>query len=94
MTKPKVYKNNGSAALPVYPIRTVARLTGISEGSLRAWEARYGLIKPARTKGGHRLYSDNDVGRLNEIKRLLHADGLSMAGVQVIMSEKRKAGNG
>jgi MerR family transcriptional regulator, light-induced transcriptional regulator len=93
MTKPKVYRNNGSAALPVYPIRTVSRLTGVSEGSLRAWEARYGLIKPARTQGGHRLYSDNDVGRVNEIKRLLHGEGLSMAGIQVVMSKSEGARN-
>lgn len=94
MTKAKSYKNSGSAALPVYPIRTVARLSGISEGTLRAWEARYGLIKPARTKGGHRLFSKNDINRINEIKKLLHEDGLGMAGIQVVMADRREAGNG
>jgi len=80
--------------IPVYPIRTVSRLTGVGEGALRAWEVKYGVIYPARTKGGHRLYSESDVVRVREIKRLLHEDGLSMDGVISVLSGRRGAGNG
>ena len=39
----------------LFPIREVARLTGVNPVTLRAWERRYGLIQPTRTESGHRL---------------------------------------
>ena len=54
----------------LYPIREVARLTGVNPVTLRAWERRYGLIVPMRTESGHRLYSLTDIERVrNEIGR-------------------------
>ena len=44
-----------------YSIGEFARLCGINATTLRAWQRRYGLLKPLRTDGGHRLYSDDDV---------------------------------
>lgn len=44
-----------------YSIGEFARLSGITATTLRAWQRRYGLLKPQRTDGGHRLYSENDV---------------------------------
>lgn len=44
-----------------YSIGEFARLCGINATTLRAWQRRYGLLKPQRTDGGHRLYSDDDV---------------------------------
>ncbi|ROL78958.1 MerR family transcriptional regulator [Pseudomonas vranovensis] len=49
------------------PIREVTRLTGINPVTLRAWERRYGLIVPQRTGKGHRLYSQEDVQRIQQI---------------------------
>ncbi|HCS2430998.1 TPA: MerR family transcriptional regulator, partial [Shigella flexneri] len=37
--------------------------------TLRAWQRRYGLLKPQRTDGGHRLFNDADIDRIREIKR-------------------------
>lgn len=51
----------------LFPIREVARLTGVNPVTLRAWERRYGLIQPTRTESGHRLYSMNDVERVRSI---------------------------
>ncbi|MGE7991226.1 MerR family transcriptional regulator [Pseudomonas sp. NPDC089554] len=45
----------------LFPIREVARLTGVNPVTLRAWERRYGLIQPTRTDSGHRLYSQADI---------------------------------
>lgn len=56
---------------PRYRIGTVARLTGISSYALRAWERRYAVVKPDRSAGGDRLYSDADVARLKLIGELL-----------------------
>ncbi len=44
-----------------YSIGEFAQLCGITPTTLRAWQRRYGLLKPMRTGGGHRLYSDDDV---------------------------------
>ena len=54
-----------------YPIRTIAELTGIPSTTLRAWERRYGLLKPARTPKGHRLYSSEDIELVRKISSLL-----------------------
>lgn len=43
-------------------IKRAAELTGVPEHTLRAWERRYGLVAPARTDGGYRLY-DGQIGR-------------------------------
>ena len=49
-------------------MRVVTRRTGLSADLLRAWERRYEVVKPSRSEGGRRLYSDEDIERL----RLLH----------------------
>ncbi len=54
-----------------YPIRTISELTGVATTTLRAWERRYGLLKPERTAKGHRLYSSQDIELIKEIVRLL-----------------------
>ena len=45
-------------------IAAVARRTGVGEHTLRKWEQRYGVLRPTRTDGGQRRYSDEDVGRV------------------------------
>jgi len=52
-----------------YPLRAVIRRTGLSADVLRAWERRYGAIRPHRSQGGQRLYSDDDVERLVLLQR-------------------------
>ena len=59
-------------------MKAMARETGLKPDTLRAWERRYGLPQPARTSGGHRLYSQRDV----EIMKWLIArqeEGLSIS---------------
>ncbi len=51
----------------IYPIREVSRLTGVNAVTLRAWQRRYGLVQPARTEKGHRLYSEQDIRQIGEI---------------------------
>ena len=54
-----------------YPIRTVASLTGVLPVTLRAWERRYGLIRPSRTSTGHRLYTEAQVDQIHEVLALM-----------------------
>lgn len=56
---------------PSYRIGSVSRLTGVAPDTLRVWERRYGAVTPFRSETGARLYSQEDVGRLVLIKRLV-----------------------
>lgn len=47
-----------------YPVRVASRMTGLKPETIRAWESRYGAVKPLRSAGGSRRYSDADVARL------------------------------
>lgn len=58
-------------AQELFPIRTVSEVTGVNAVTLRAWERRYGLIKPRRTPKGHRLYSQADIERIQHILAFL-----------------------
>jgi len=54
---------------PKYLIGTVTKLTGLSIDVVRVWERRYGAVRPARSDGGTRLYSDADVLRLTRLRQ-------------------------
>jgi MerR family transcriptional regulator, light-induced transcriptional regulator len=49
---------------PLYNLKAVSNEVGLSPATLRAWERRYGMLKPKRTPGGHRLYSRQDIEML------------------------------
>jgi DNA-binding transcriptional MerR regulator len=65
--------------VPGLRIGEVARRTGMTTAALRAWESRYGLLAPARTAGGQRLYREADVDRVRAVHRLV-SRGWSVAG--------------
>jgi DNA-binding transcriptional MerR regulator len=74
-------------ALPaegLLPIRTVSNLTGVNAVTLRAWERRYSLITPQRTPKGHRLYTQQEVERINRIVELLN-QGISVGHVKPLL---------
>ena len=59
-----------SEETPLLPLRVVVSRTGLSPEIIRAWERRYGAIDPARTPGGTRMFSEEDVARLLHLKAL------------------------
>ena len=67
----------------VYGISVTAEMVGTGVQNLRLYERR-GLLEPSRSPGGTRLYSANDVDRLNRITDLL-TDGLNLAGVAMVL---------
>ena len=69
----------------LYPIRDVSRLTGVNAVTLRAWQRRYGLVQPARTAKGHRLYSEQDIRQIGEILSWLER-GVSIGQVKGLLS--------
>ena len=71
------------AARGVYGISVAAELSGIDPQTLRLYERR-GLLTPARTDGGTRRYSDEDLDRLARISDLV-AQGINIAGIAQIL---------
>ncbi len=67
--------------VPIYPIRTIAQLTGVHPRRIRAWERQNQLFSPARTAGGHRLFSEDDVERVRWIKTMVDR-GMSLKGIE------------
>jgi DNA-binding transcriptional MerR regulator len=67
----------------VYGISVAAELAGMRVQNLRLYEAR-GLLQPARSDGGTRRYSADDLERLDRIGQLLDA-GLNLAGISMVL---------
>lgn len=69
----------------VYAINAVAEMTGVPATTLRYWEKTYGVIKPKRTEGGHRLYSRDDIERIKWLKRKIEDEGLQVAAAHKLL---------
>ena len=69
---------------PRYMISVAADLVGMHPQTLRIYEQK-GLVRPQRTSGGTRLYSELDLERLRVIQRLTTELGLNLAGVELVL---------
>jgi DNA-binding transcriptional MerR regulator/quercetin dioxygenase-like cupin family protein len=69
-----------------YRIGEAARRVGVSASALRTWE-REGLLRPARSDGRYRLYSDADLDHLRSIRRLREVDRLNAPGIRRVLRE-------
>jgi MerR family transcriptional regulator, heat shock protein HspR len=69
---------------PRYMISVAAELVGMHPQTLRIYEAK-GLVRPKRTPGNTRLYSEADLDRLRLIQRLTTELGLNLAGVETVL---------
>jgi MerR family transcriptional regulator, heat shock protein HspR len=70
---------------PRYMISVAAELVGMHPQTLRIYESK-GLVRPGRTPGGTRLYSEHDLERLRLIQRLTTELGLNLAGVARVIA--------
>ena len=69
---------------PIYMISVAAELVGMHPQTLRIYESK-GLVRPKRTAGNTRLYSERDVERLRVIQKLTTELGLNLSGVEVVL---------
>ncbi|MBW7888977.1 MAG: MerR family transcriptional regulator [Bacteroidetes bacterium] len=69
--------------MPLYSIGTAARILGISVQLIRKYEAD-GLLLPFKTEGNQRLYSPNDIERIECIRRAINENKISIAGIRRI----------
>ena len=73
----------------VYVISVAAELAGVHPQTLRIYE-RKGLLRPLRTGGNTRRYSQRDIERLRMIRELTQVEGVNLAGVKRIMQMQRE----
>lgn len=80
-----------SSERPVYSIGAVARMIGVDVAILRAWEERYGLVVPARSGGGQRIYSRDDLDRLRFVVRAME-EGAAAGDAHRLLGEELRSG--
>jgi methanogenic corrinoid protein MtbC1 len=74
-----------------YRIHIASEMTGVSEGLIRAWERRYGVLKPKRTPSGYRAYTQADIEVLKRLKKLTE-EGVAIAeAVRMLPKIKKEA---
>ncbi|MGI2055787.1 MerR family transcriptional regulator [Shewanella baltica] len=71
------------------PIGEVSALTGVNAVTLRAWQRRFGLVIPARTPKGHRLYTSENIQEIHEINTWL-AKGVAISKVKPLLMSAAK----
>lgn len=76
---------------PRYMISVAAELVGMHPQTLRVYEEK-GLVRPKRTAGNTRLYSEADLERLRLIQRLTTELGLNLAGVEAVLELEAEVG--
>ena len=81
--------SGGAGSGRQYMISVVAKSYGIHPQTLRLYE-REGLLKPSRTEGNTRLYSEDDLHQLEVILNLTRELGVNLAGVEIILNMRRK----
>ncbi len=74
---------------PLYVISVAARMVNLHPQTLRHYE-RIGLVEPARTEGGMRMYSPQDIEQLKKIAGLIEDLGVNLAGVEVILNMSKQ----
>jgi DNA-binding transcriptional MerR regulator len=78
--------------VPIYSISAVERMVGVPAATLRNWEERYGLIRPQRSAGGHRLYTRDQVEQLRFVAARLD-EGLQPAEAHRLLAERLAQGS-
>lgn len=73
-----------------FKIGDVARLCGVETYVLRFWESQFPQLKPNKSGTGQRLYRRRDVEMALEIKRLVHADGYTLAGARTVLEQGQR----
>src|ERR1700749_146008 len=79
--------------VPIYSIGAVERMLGLTTSTLRNWEERYGLIRPQRSPGGHRLYTRDQVEQLSFVAAQLEL-GLNPAQAHRVLATRLEGRDG
>ena len=74
-----------------FKIGEVCQLTGVKAHTLRYWESEFSIIKPRRAGSQQRLYRRVDVENILRIKKMLHEDGMTLAGTRKSLARPAKS---
>jgi DNA-binding transcriptional MerR regulator len=91
-SEPPAEQTGRTGERPVYSIGAVARMLGVDVATLRAWEDRYAVVVPARSQGGQRIYSRDDLEHLRFVLRAMEdgagaGDAHRLLGAELRISE-------
>ncbi len=75
-----------------YKIGEVSALTKLPPYVLRFWESEFSFLKPKKSRGGQRLYVQDDIETVLEIKRMLYEEGYTIAGVKRYWARRGRRG--
>ncbi|MBV8594598.1 MAG: MerR family transcriptional regulator, partial [Caulobacteraceae bacterium] len=81
----------GKAPEAFRTISEAAAEVGVAQHVLRFWETRFNTVRPLKRTGGRRFYRPQDIAILQEIRDLLHGQGLSIRDVQALHSQKPRS---
>jgi DNA-binding transcriptional MerR regulator len=81
-----------SGRRPVYSIGAVVKMLGVDAATLRAWEERYAMVVPSRSKGGQRVYSRDELDHLRFILRALE-EGVGAGDAHRLLGEELRVSN-
>ncbi|TAL07433.1 MAG: MerR family transcriptional regulator [Chloroflexota bacterium] len=70
----------------MYTIKQAAALSGVGVSLLRAWERRYGVVTPARSPGGYRLYDDDAIARLRSMRQLVDGGWAASQAAEAVLA--------
>jgi DNA-binding transcriptional MerR regulator len=73
-----------------FKIGEVAQIVGVRPHVLRYWESEFAALRPLKTRGAHRVYRRRDVELAVLVRRLLHQEGLTIAGAKKRLRESGK----
>ena len=73
-----------------YSIGEVSNLTGLKQYVLRYWETEFPHLKPNKNSAGNRIYRQNDIDNLLEIKKLLHEEKFTIKGAKQYLKTHKK----
>ena len=75
----------------MFTLKQAARLSGVTEATLRTWERRYGVVSPTRTDSGYRLYDPSAIGALSAMRRLIEAGWSASTAARAIKAGEAPA---
>jgi DNA-binding transcriptional MerR regulator len=78
---------------PMYPMRTVVKLTGVDAHRIRYWESKYGFPSPTRDGKGRRLYTALEVDLIRKVGNLTDSKGLSLAAIWDLVNQETEVGS-
>ncbi len=76
-----------------YKIGEVARIAKLPAYVLRFWESEFNFLRPKKSQGRHRVYTQDDIETVIEIKRMLYEEGYTIAGLKRFWYRRKKSTN-